>query len=358
MKLQLLYNEYINIKFKRGLQSVQTDCFEYSLLEDDSAELFFVNRNNESFIEWMYELQPRDANYTMNPDWEPELLAFFEHLDVYDELILYYLLFTINKTMSIVKINPFNAMNDFMKNYCFFQLAQLTDAARLTDEQRHQLRDFFFFFYLYTHPVNEETLYSFSFSGQDLVHTKTNINMEHYFSIYHDYYSENLDKYRDKLFIAPHEIDACRNLTMELLRSIEGKAPKLSMPPEEGLEVVLQLINDVDYLLHIYSENKTTLFGIIRDFLSDNRSNSYRDHCFSTLLQNYVSYILYFKFDEIYDLVDYFKSTPLWCKMIINKIFTDAIFIQKIMKQNQIDIAEYKHVIEFFDEEARRIYLK
>lgn len=357
MKLQLLYNEYLNIKFNRGLPSVQTDLFEYGLLEDDSAELFFVNRKNESYIDWAYELEPRDPNYTMNPDWKPVLSAFFQHLDVYDELILYYLLYTINRTMSIVKINPFNAMNDFMKNYCFFQLSQWTDVSRLNDEQRHRLRNFFFFFYLYAHPVNEETLHSFSFSGQDLIHTKTNINMEHYFSIYHDYYIENLDQYRDKLFLAPHEINACKNLTLELLRSIEGKSTKLAMPREEGLEVVLQLINDVNYLIHIYSENKITLFGIMRDFLSDHRSNPYRDHCFSTLLQNYVCYILFFKFDEINDLVDYFKGTPLWCEMIINKIFTDAIFIQKIMKQNHIDIAVYKNVVEFFDEEARRIYL-
>ncbi|MCP1310815.1 hypothetical protein [Paenibacillus tyrfis] len=357
MKLQLLYNEYLNLKFNRGLPSVQTDCFEYCLCEDDSAELFFVGRENESFIEWVDELQPKDPNYIANPDWKPVLSAFFEHLDIYDELILYYLLFTINKTMSIVKVNPYNAMNDFMKNYCFFQLAQLSDAASLNDEQKQQLRDFFFFFYLYAHPVNEETLYSFSFRGQDLVHTKTDIHMEHYFSVYHDYYSEHLDKYRDTLFIAPHEISACKHLTMELLRSIEGKSPKLVMPPEEGLDDVLRLINDVDYLIHSYSKNKTMVFGMMRDFLSDHRSTPYREHCFRTLLQNYVCYILYFKFDEINNLVDYFKSTPSWCETIINKIFTDAIFIQKIMRQNRIDITEYENVVEFFGEEARRIYL-
>jgi len=357
MKLQALYNEYLNIKFNRGLQPVRTDSFEYCLCEDDSAELFFADHQNESFMEWASELQPKDPNYILNPDWKPVLSAFFKHLDVYDELILYYLLFTVNSTTSIFKINRFNAMNDFMKNYCFFQLAQLADVTGLNDEQRHRLRDFFFFFYLYAHPVNEETLYSFSFSGQHLVHTKTNINIEQYFSTYHDYYSENLDKYGDKIFIAPHEINACKDLTIELLRTIEGKSPKLEMPPEEGLEDVLKLINDVDYLLHMYSENKTALFGIMRDFLSDNRSNPYRDHCFSTLLQNYVSYILYFKFDEINDLADYFKDTPLWCGTIINKMFTDSIFIQRIMKQNHIDITAYKHVIELFDEEARRIYL-
>ncbi len=357
MELQLLFNEYLQVKFNRRLQSVQTGFFEYGLLEDDSAELFFADRKDESFTEWAYALQPRDPNYTINPDWKPVLSAHFKQLDVYDELILYYLLLTINTTTSVIKLNPFNAMNDFMKNYCFFQFAQLTDASRLNDEQRHQLSDFFFFFYLYAHPVNEETLYSFAFNGKDLVHTKTGINIEHYFSLYHDYYIENLDKHRDKLFLAPHEITACKTLTMELLRSIEGKSPKLAMPVEEGCEAVLQLINDVDYLIHSYSENKTTLFGIMRDFLSDNRSTPYRDHCFSTLLQNYVCYILYFTFDEINDLVDYFKGTPQWCELIINKIFTDAIFIRKIMKQNQIDITEYKQVIEFFDTDAREIYL-
>lgn len=219
MKLQLLFNEYLNMKFNRGLPSVQTDGFKYALLEDDSAELFFIERKDEAFVEWAYELQPRDAHYVANPDWKPVLSAFFNQMDVYDELILYYLLVTINSTTSIKQTNPFNAMNDFMKNYCFFQLAQLGEARGLNEEQRQQLRDFFFFFYLYAHPVNEETLYAFSFNGKNLVHTKTNIRMEQYFTVYHDYYSENLDKHRDQLFISPHEIHACKNLTLGLLRS-------------------------------------------------------------------------------------------------------------------------------------------
>ena len=104
--------------------------------------------------------------------------------------------------------------------------------------------------------------------------------MEQYFIVYHDYYSEILDKHRDQLFIAPHEIHACKNLTLELLRSMEGKSPKLTMPLEEGLDALLQLINNVDDMIHMNVENKTTLFGMMRDFLSDNRSNPYRDHCF------------------------------------------------------------------------------
>lgn len=93
------------------------------------------------------------------------------------------------------------------------------------------------------------------------------------------------------------------------------------MPTEAGLESVVRLINHVDEFILLYSENKTTLFDILND------------------------------------LVDYFKDTPLWCKIIVNKIFADTIFIQKILRQNRIDLTEYKNVIEFFDEEARRIHV-
>ncbi|HER2209511.1 TPA: hypothetical protein VJT00_001863, partial [Streptococcus pyogenes] len=150
------------------------------------------------------------------------------------------------------------------------------------------LRDFFFFFYLYTHPVNEETLYACSFSGQDLIHTKTNIKLEHYFSAFHEYYIENQDKYGEQILISPHEIQACKHLTLELIRTIEGKSPKLIMPMEEGLEAVVELINNVDQMLHMYAKNKTLLFDVMRNFLATPHTSPYRDHCFTTLLQNYV----------------------------------------------------------------------
>ncbi|PCL89245.1 hypothetical protein [Paenibacillus lautus] len=357
MKLQFLYNEYLNLKFNRGLPSTPIGGFEYGLLEDGGAALFFAERNDEAFVEWTYELQPRDAHYVASPDWKPVLSDSFKQLDVYDELVFYYLLFTINATTSIAKINPYNAMNDFMKSYGFFQLSQLNGVTGLNEEQRLQLRDFFFFFYLYAHPVNEETLYAFSFRGQDLIHTKTNIHVEHYVTAYHDYYSEHLDKHKDQIFIAPPEIQACQDLTLELLRSIEGKSAKLEMPPEEGLEALLRLINDVDGFMHMHSVDKTTLFGIMSDFLSDARSTPYRDHCFRMLLQNYTCYVLYFEFEQIHHLVDYFKDTPVWCERMINSLFTDAIFMQKILRHHRIEIADYTNVIAFFNEEARRIYL-
>jgi|GEM_PF-6615377 len=38
-------------------------------------------------------------------------------------------------------------------------------------------------------------------------------------------------------------------------------------------------------------------------------------------------------------------------------MFADTIFLQRIIRLNHIDISEYERVIEFFGEEARRIYL-
>ncbi|WP_413362978.1 hypothetical protein [Lysinibacillus sp. 3P01SB] len=356
MKLQSLYDDYLNIKFNRNLTTVQTDSFKYVLCEDESSELFFNGYEDETFSAWISELQPRDPNYTAKPNWNPVLSKNFPQLNVYDELIFYYLLFTINATTSIIKINAYNGMNDFMKGYSFFQLSQLPSVTALNEKQQAELRDFFFFFYLYTHPVNEETLHSFSFRGQDLVHTRTGIRVGHYLSKYHDYYRDHLGNYMDQIGISSDEIDICKNLTEELLRTIEGKS-KLVMPPEEGLEDLLQLINNVDLLLHKNIENKSEIFKVMAECLTIERSGPYRDHCFRMLLQNYVTYILYFNFDELNELVDYFSNTPLWCEKIINSIFTDAIFIQKIIRQNRIDITKYKNITDFFNESARNIYL-
>ena len=55
MNLQLLYHEYLNQKFNRGLSSVPLDDFEYGILEEDGA-LFFIERKDVAFVEWAYEL--------------------------------------------------------------------------------------------------------------------------------------------------------------------------------------------------------------------------------------------------------------------------------------------------------------
>ncbi|MCG7378122.1 hypothetical protein MH215_14055 [Paenibacillus sp. ACRSA] len=356
-RIQLFIYEYFKIKFKQDMQPAPLGAFRYSLDEDICAELSFIREPEESFTSWMYDLQPRDARYVVNPDWQPVLAKRFNQIDVYDELILYHLLFTINSTLTIRPTNDYNVMNDRMKSYSFFQLSHCSVVSRFSEEQKHQLRDFFFFFYLYAHPVNEDTLYACSFNDQRLVHTQTNISLEHYFTALHDHYSAHGDQYSDDLIINPDDIQASKHLTLELLRIIEGKSSPLLIPSEEGLEAVVELINNVDLMLQLYEDDASALFEIMRGFLAENRSTLYREHCFTTLLQNYVCYILHFKFDEIHTLVDYFGSTPTWCGVIINKMFTDTIFIQRIMRLKQIDISTYPDVIAHFGEEARSIYL-
>lgn len=355
--VQALFNNYLNIKFNRGLPAVPMEDFEYAVLEDQSAELFFSAHEHETFLAWAEELQPPDPQYGDPPNGKPILSSYFHQLDVFDEQVFYYVHYTINSTTRIIPRHPYNTMNDRMKNYCFFQLAQLSYMTMLNEEQKQQLKDFLFFFFLYAHPVNEETLYAFSFQDQSIVHAKTNIRLEQYLSFYHDYFFEHAHNYQDSLVLAPEEINACKHLTLELLKTLEGKSHKLAMPQEEGLEEIIRLINDVDHFLHMYKENKLAFFQLLNNMLLEELSNPYREHCMSMLLQNYAIYILNFHFDELQALVEYFQDNPLLCKFILNKMFADTIFLQKIMRQSNIDINNYPKITQFFDEEAKRIYL-
>lgn len=422
MKLQSIYNEYVNLKFNRALPPEAIAPYAYCTLEDDSIELFVAGQPEaESFVQWADELQPPDPGYTTNPNWIPVLSGSFPALDIYDEQILYYLLYTINSTTAIVPVNPYNSMNDFMKNYSFLQLSRVTHVTRLSDEQREQLRDFFFFFYLYTHPVNGETLEAFSFSGPKLLHTKTSIQIADYFSVYHDYYSGQHDQLKqvtpgllqqeqgdeqkhanqeqtepadqeghnqikpepprqvdqggqelakrelseqlapeqnndEMAWLTSHPIETYKNLTLEMLQSIEGTAAPLLLPMEDGWEDALRLINNVDNLLELYSNKPSALFEMMKNCAAAT-ANPYQVYIYRSLLQHYACYILYFRFDELHALVDYFKDTPSLCKVIVSHIFTDAIFIQKMMRQQQIDLSEYENVTQFFNEQARQMYL-
>ncbi|MNC15026.1 hypothetical protein D3C76_415980 [compost metagenome] len=356
MELDTLYHNYLNLKFSRGLPPLKTGCFEYELCEDGSTELFLVGRENGLFTGWTSDLLPADPHYTDTTGRGPVLASRFKHLDVYDEQILDYLLLTINATTSIVPIHPYNVMNDRMKHYCFFQLAQWANLSMLCDEQKAGLRDFFFWFYLYAHPVNGETLDAFSFRGPDLIHTKTGIRVQDYFEAYHDHYVHHHAAYKDCLTLSPQEIEACCGLTLQLLKAVEGRSTRLEFPPEIGLEPALRLINQADELLAAYARSRTGVFELIRDLLADTPSTFYRDHVISMLLQNYVCYILYFDFKQIVELVEFFRDDPSLCGVIVNRMFTETIFIQKILRQNRIDLHNYTNVTALFNEDARQMY--
>ncbi|MCM3134360.1 hypothetical protein M3629_16320 [Paenibacillus polysaccharolyticus] len=361
--------------------------------EDESTALFFTDHPDESFSGWMAELCPKDPYYGSKPDWKPLLAQTFEQLNVYDEMILYYLLFTINSTLSINSHNTYSEMNDLMKKYSFLQLSHLHEITCLDDEQKEKLRDFFFFFYLYAHPVNEETLHACSFHTQHLIHTRTSIPLEDYFATYYDFYTTHRDNYVEQIVISAEEIQACKTLTLELLHAVEGRSPKLLLPSVKGLEPVIQLINDVDGMLKLYKDDPVAFCQIIRDLLTDvmrdvafetnagantntdntanantetirvvaegtsDNSRSYREYCLTVLLQNYASYILFFDFNDIRVFINAFQDTPKECRFIISKMFTDTIFLQKMIRQQKIDLNKYPEVTQFFNEEAKQGYL-
>ena len=49
VNVQALFNNYLNIKFNRGLQAVPMENFEYAVLDDQSAELFLVLMSMKHF---------------------------------------------------------------------------------------------------------------------------------------------------------------------------------------------------------------------------------------------------------------------------------------------------------------------
>lgn len=356
MELAALYHNYLNLKFSRGLPLQETGHFEYGLCEDGTRELFLEGNEDEYFSGWIYELLPADPHYADAKGLTPMLSSHFRQLDVYDEQVLNYLMLTINSTTSIVPITIYNEMNDRMKHYCFFQLAQQAPLSVLSADQKAELRNFFFWFYLYAHPVNGDTLEAFSFHGPDLIHTKTGIRVQDYLKKVHEYYVHNYKAYTDRLKLSPLDIEACCELTLHLLAVVEGRSSGLTMPNVAGLEQALRLINSADELLSAYARSRSEVFSLMRDLLSCSSSTAYGEHIISMLLQNYVCYILYFEFEEILELVDYFRDDLTLGGIIVNRMFTETIFIQKILQQNRLDLRSYSNVTALFNEDTREMY--
>lgn len=356
MELERLYRNYLNLKFGLGLPLLNTAPFEYGLCEDGSYELFMDGLESHAFSEWTSGLTPADPRYSDPADRKPVLAAQFSELDVYDEQVLGFLLLTVNMTTSVFPVNAYNRMNDFMKQYCFFQLAQCSGLTQLEDKQKNSLRDFFFWFYLYAHPVNGETLEAFSFRGPGLIHTETGVLVRKYFEAYHTYYARHHTTVMDSRSLTATRINACSELTLQLLDVVEGQSSVLFFPPQNGLEPALRLINHVDQYIAAFGRHSYAGFVVMRELLAQGPSTPYREQVISVLLQNYVCYILYFDFSRITELVEFFRDDPPRCEMILNRMFTETIFIQKILRKNEIDLRNYPHVTSLFNEHTRKMY--
>lgn len=357
MNIQSLYNSYIGIKYGKQEPKlhIHDNPFQYSACEDDSIELFIRNEDYADFAEWAFELKPDDPGYLSEPVHTPFLAQPFPQLDLYEELILHYLLLTVNTTLSIYPLNRYNRMNDWMKGYCFFQLSGLNRVTLLDDGQREQLRGWLLHQYLYAHPVNWDTLQAFSYREQHLIHTASGIHVRDYMTRYHDEIQQHYDQYEERLNASPDAIGQFKALTLELLSHLEGSTVALQLPDAPEVSYLLPWLNDVNYLLEQYHKDKSAFFHVLKQAEAAPTS-VYHDHCFSTLLQNYGCYILSFDPNELNVMIEAFSNEPELCTRIISRLFTDTIFVKHILWQHGQALDDMPHIVAYFNDEAKELY--
>ncbi len=355
MNIQSLYYSYIGIKYMGEETRILDIPFQYYRCGDDSIELFITDEDKASFSQWAFELLPEDPGYLSDPVHAPLLAQSFPQLDLYEELILHYLLLTINTTLSIYPIHTYNRMNDWMKGYCFFQLSGLNRVTLLEAGQREQLRGWLLHQYLYAHPVNWDTLQAFSYQEQQLVHTATGISVRDYMTRYHDEIQQHYEQYAERLDASPTTMEPFKTLTLELLSHLEGSTTALQLPHTSEVSYMLPWLNDVNDLLAQYRKDKGAFFAVLRQAAMTPMS-AYGAHCFSMLLQNYACYIVTFAPGELNVLVEALADEPDLCTLIVSRLCTDTIFVQHILWQHGQKIEDMPQVVTHFNEAARELY--
>ncbi len=370
MNLRPLYADRIRLRFDLGPPQHDADDFEYARCEDDSIELFYQNEDSVTFIEWNADLQPPDPRYGDSGERLPLLHESFPTLNVYDEQVLNFLLYTLNATLSIPPLSPAHAMNERMKQHCFFLLGRLSSVTSLNETQKNELREFGFWFFLYAHPVNGETLEAFSLitaqpssdpehkpTNMRLIHTESGIAVRDYFRAYHDYHAQHHSAYADRLLLSPPQIQASLELTLELLDVIEGNiaaehAPALPDWPSEvhqetsdPLQKTLRWIHNPDELLDTYAASPGEVFELMRDLTLNVHRDAARTEAHlapiaEMLLDHYVLYVLFFDPGKLSRLIAYFSPEPKVCAILVNRLLTDTIFMQRILQMRGINLLE------------------
>ncbi|WP_446469792.1 hypothetical protein [Xenorhabdus stockiae] len=353
MDLGPFFNQFIEFKYNKLPVSSKLDRFEYYKCESGGAELFFIESDDIVFPEWNYHLFPEDPHYYKECHWKPILSERFINVNLYDEQVFLYLLFTINSVTSIVEVNPNNKSRDFVKNYSFLQLSKINSFSSIFKRDKNKLRSLFFYSFLYSHPVNYETLYAFSIRNGDVFHIKSGVLVKDYFDAYYDFFVNNYEEYKSKIPITIDELISCKKLTSLLLGNVEGKCNGLNFPSGYNDNGMIEVINNFDSLIKIYNQDKTMFYDVFKKYLlKNNRESIFVDF----LLQNYVCYILYFDMDEINNFLDCFSKERDLCGFLINKIFYNPIFIKKILIDQKKNLSSYGRVICFLDEETINIY--
>ncbi|OWR32057.1 hypothetical protein CDO73_06205 [Saccharibacillus sp. O23] len=384
MNLRPLYADRIRLKFELEPPLRDADDFEYAECEDGSIELFYKKEDSATFADWNSELWPPDPRYGDPGQRLPLLHEFFPMLNVYDEQVLNFLLYALNATLSLPPLAPAHAMNERMKQHCFFVLGRLSSVTSLNEKQKNELREFGFWFFLYAHPVNGDTLEAFSLIAQPssdpehnptktrLIHTESGVVVRDYFRAYHDYYAQHHSAYADRLLLSPQQIQTNLGLTLELLDVVEGNiaaehAPMLPAWPTEThpetsvlLRQALRWIHHPDELLKSYTAAPGEVFELMRDLTRSARQSAQMDAYLASiaemLLDHYVLYVLFFDPGELSRLIAHFASEPETCMLLVNRLLTDTIFMQRILRMRGINLLERCPEAEvFLNGQARKL---
>lgn len=353
MNIKIFFDEYVKNQFISDHVSIPFDCFKYQENEYGDKEIFFLDKN-ETFLGWDSSFFPEDPYYAEEHEL-PLLCDKYNNIDVYDQIILFYLLYTVNSSTLSPVPDECNKINVFMKQYCFFQLSQISYASFLSEHESSELRDFFWFYFLYSHPVNETTLYSCKYSDGKLVYKDKEIYLSDYFDSYYEFFVENYERVKNKINLTKDEILSSKEMTRNIFNVIEGNGCNLQYFNGNPL---VNYVNDVSLFINRYENNRDSLFSEIFYF-AEKCETTYDNYILSVILQNYVCYVLKNNFNEITCLSDYLHSREKdrVSFLIINKIFSDSIFVKKICLKENIDISKYKYIISYFDEESKRINL-
>lgn len=359
MKMQEFFTAYIGMKYlchKSNL--VVNKHFEYCWYDDDSAELF-LKKTDETMLGWDRNCLSPDPHYDNKLDNKKPLLHNkFKQLNLYDELVFHYMIFTLNSVTVIHNTDKYNVINDFMKNYSFFQLTRLSNIRQLSIGEAKKLKSLLFHFLLYCHPVNEETLKSFAIINNEITHLPTNIKLKDYSSAYYDYYMNNYHKYQSLIVITPSEINAIKSLNHLLIDIIETGHPGVNIPPVAHPELNIDFINNIDAFIKLYAQREI-FFNTIKVLLDSHKIDKYHNYYLSMFLQNYVLYILRNNFYEIEYLFSFFSRidpTQTYTSLIINKIYGDAIFIKHFMNEQKIKFSDIKFITTLFNSTTKEMY--
>ncbi|ELY3545918.1 hypothetical protein SMX27_004279 [Cronobacter turicensis] len=326
--------------------------FDYVCCNDRTVQLFFRISEDETFCDWDFELQPEDPHYKYNSDTTILLKDKYPLLNVYDEQIFHHIIFTVNSVTTVPEINQYNRINAFMKMYCFFQLSNMKinegDASEFIKYRR-----FLFQYFLFSHPVNEETLNAFTINDSGkIIHTASNVALKDYASDYYDFYIENYEKLSAGIAIDKDEIEAAKCLHLSLIDMIENGGFTLKIPSPD-VSIDMNLVNDSSYFIKAYQDNKQIIIRDVVNLLNEGSFHS--EYCLNFILQNFVIYILSKDFGEIYHFLNSFSELDQR-RSIVNLLFKNAIFIKAIMDENLMVWDNIKDIACLFDEEVKEMY--